>query len=110
MKTNNCKDVEGRINEIYSILKEKYKEQIKNITVDLYGDGDDDYGYINIENCDYIIYILVSINYDNNNKIEYDMSTRNLHKKYSIYEDEYENKVTRKSLKGIITYIDKFMN
>ena len=95
--TEEITEVEERVNQIVTLLNEEIDGEID---IDNY----EEFAYIYIIGNNYTINILVEEN-------EYLLDTYNkkLAKSYGEYDDKYKNRVVRKTTKGVINYIKKFI-
>lgn len=95
--TEEITEVEERVNQIVPLLN---KEIDGKIDIDNY----DEFAYIYVIGNNYTVNILVEEN-------EYLLDTYNkeLAKSYKEYEDKYKNRVIRKTNKGVINYIKRFI-
>lgn len=93
--------VEIKTEELLSLLIEEGMKA----NADFFGFGDEDYATVTITGIDYIVYVEID-----ENGI-YDLSTLNIEKSkyYSDYDEKYKNKVVRKTIKGVMNYIKKFI-
>ena len=100
--------IESAIEYLENTISNTY-EDINNLSSDINQCDEEVFGDIYLDTYKNLsIYISVSI--DENNNLTYDCSSKNNNRKeYDIYEDEYKNKKTVKTAKGVLGYIKKFV-
>lgn len=100
---NNLLDsiAEIKTEELMCLLKEEGFES----HADFFGFDDELCAIVTVTGIDYVVYVQID------EKGEYFLSTLNIEKSkhYSVYEDEYKNKAIRKTTKGALNYVKKFV-
>jgi hypothetical protein len=95
--TEKLTEIEIKAKELINLINEEVNAEID---VDDY----DEYTYIYIDGNNYIVNVLI----DNEGYL-LDTYNKNMADKYNDDENKYKNRVTRKTSKGVINYIKRFI-
>ena len=95
--TEELTEIEIKAKELINLINEEVNAEID---VDDY----DEYTYIYIDGNNYIVNVLI----DNEGYL-LDTYNKNMVDKYNANENKYKNRVTRKTSKGVINYIKRFI-
>lgn len=95
--TEELTEIEIKTKELINLINEKVNAEID---VDNY----DEYTYVYIEGNNYIVNVLI----DGEGYL-LDTYNKNMVDKYNNDENKYKNRITRKTSKGVINYIKRFI-
>ncbi|MFQ9298944.1 MAG: hypothetical protein ACLR4X_11170 [Clostridia bacterium] len=95
--TEELTEIEIKTKELINLINEKVNAEID---VDNY----DEYTYVYIEGNNYIVNVLI----DGEGYL-LDTYNKNMADKYNNDENKYKNRITRKTSKGVINYIKRFI-
>lgn len=95
--TEELTEIEIKAKELINLINEKVNAEID---VDNY----DEYTYVYIEGNNYIVNVLI----DGEGYL-LDTYNKNMADKYNNDENKYKNRITRKTSKGVINYIKRFI-
>lgn len=95
--TEESTEIEIKAEELINLINEE-------VNIDIDVENDDEYTYIYIDGNNYIVNVLV----DNEGYL-LDTYNKNMADKYNDDENKYKNRVTRKTMRGAINYIKRFI-
>lgn len=95
--TEELTEIEIKTKELINLINEKVNAEID---VDNY----DEYTYVYIEGNNYIVNVLIDCE-----GYLLDTYNKNMVDKYNNDENKYKNRITRKTSKGVINYIKRFI-
>lgn len=95
--TEELTEIEIKTKELINLINEEV-----NTEIDV--ENDDKYTYIYIDGNNYIVNVLI----DNEGYL-LDTYNKNMADKYNDDENKYKNRVTRKTMRGVINYIKRFI-